>query len=206
MLANIGWDHVATLAKMSLLTAPNGLGDGALAEQRQEVLAAADRLLAIIPKRGYRVPMVSESGYVWGSNSGVMDAAVLFGFAYELTKDGKYAAGAADCMDYILGRNPLAFSYVSGYGTYALRNPHHRVWAHLKDAALPEAPPGALSGGPNSALQDPYIRRMGMGGCPPETCYVDNTDSYSTNEVAINWNAALAWTAAFLDDVGEGRR
>jgi endoglucanase len=206
MLANIGWDHVATLAKMSLLTAPNGLGDGALAEQRQEVLATADRLVSIIAKRGYRVPMVSESGYVWGSNGAVMNAAVLLGFAYELTKDARYAAGAADCMDYILGRNPLAFSYVSGYGTYALRNPHHRVWAHLKDAALPEAPPGALSGGPNSALQDPYIRRMGMGGCPPETCYVDNTDSYSTNEVAINWNAALAWTAAFLDDVGEGRR
>jgi endoglucanase len=135
-----------------------------------------------------------------------MNAAVLLGFAYELTKDPKYAAGAADGMDYILGRNPLAFSYVSGYGTYALRNPHHRVWAHLKDPALPEAPPGALSGGPNSALQDPYIRRMGMGGCPPQTCYVDNTDSYSTNEVAINWNAALAWTAAFLDDVGEARR
>jgi endoglucanase len=206
MLGNIGWDHVATLAKMSLLTAPNGLGEGALVEQRQEILAAADRLLAIIPKRGYRVPMVSETGYVWGSNGGVMNAAVLLGFAYELTKDPKYAAGAADGMDYILGRNPLAFSYVSGYGTYALRNPHHRVWAHLKDPALPEAPPGALSGGPNSALQDPYIRRMGMGGCPPQTCYVDNTDSYSTNEVAINWNAALAWTAAFLDDVGEARR
>jgi endoglucanase len=206
MLANIGWDHVATLGKMSLLTAPNALGDGALAEQRQQILAAADRLLGIIPKRGYRVPMVSESGYVWGSNGGVMNSAVLLGFAYELTKDPRYAAGAADCMDYILGRNPLAFSYVSGYGTYALRNPHHRVWAHLKDPALPEAPPGALSGGPNSALQDPYIRRMGMGGCPPQTCYVDNTDSYSTNEVAINWNAALAWTAAFLDDVGEKRR
>jgi endoglucanase len=29
-------------------------------------------------------------------------------------------------MDYLLGRNPLAFSYVAGYGTHALRNPHHR--------------------------------------------------------------------------------
>jgi endoglucanase len=83
-----------------------------------------------------------------------------------------------------------------------MHNPHHRVWAHQKDPALPEAPPGALAGGPNSALQDPYIRKLGLGGCPPETCYVDNIESYSTNEVAINWNAALAWTAAFLDDVG----
>ncbi len=205
MLGNLGWDHVAALGKISLLTAPNALGEAALADQRRQMLATADRLLGIIPKRGYRVPMFSETAYVWGSNSGVLDAAVLLGFAYALSKDPRYAGGVVDCMDYILGRNPLAFSYVSGYGTYALRNPHHRVWAHLKDAALPEAPPGALSGGPNSALQDPYIRRLGMGGCPPQTCYVDNTDSYSTNEVAINWNAALAWTAALLDDLGQDR-
>jgi len=58
-----------------------------------------------------------------------------------------------------------------------------------------------ISGGPNSMLQDPYIRKLGMSGCPPQTCYVDNIDSYSTNEVAINWNSALAWDAAFLDDM-----
>jgi endoglucanase len=203
---NLGWDHVAPLGKISLLTAPNGLGEAALAEQRQQVVGAADRLLGIIAQRGYRVPMASDSAYVWGSNSGVLNAAVVLGFAYDLSKDPKYAGGVVDCLDYILGRNPLGFSYVAGYGRDAMRNPHHRVWAHLKDPALPEAPPGAVAGGPNSALQDPYIRRMGMGGCPPQTCYVDNTDSYSTNEVAINWNAALAWTAAFLDDLGEKTR
>jgi endoglucanase len=202
MAGNIGWDHVAPLGKISLLVAPNSLGDDALAEQRRQIVAAADHLLALIGTRGYRVPMASDSVYVWGSNSGVLDAGVVLGIAYDLTKDRKYAGGVADCMDYILGRNPLAQSYVSGYGTYAMHNPHHRVWAHQKDPALPEAPPGAVAGGPNSALQDPYIRKLGLGGCPPETCYVDNIESYSTNEVAINWNAALAWTAAFLDDVG----
>jgi endoglucanase len=205
MASNIGWDHVAPLGKISLLVAPNGLGDDALAEQRRQIVGAADHLLTLIGTRGYRVPMASDSVYVWGSNSGVMDAAVVLGIAYDLTKDRKYAGGVSDCMDYILGRNPLAQSYVSGYGKYAMHNPHHRVWAHQKDPALPEAPPGALAGGPNSALQDPYIRKMGMGSCPPETCYVDNIESYSTNEVAINWNAALAWTAAFLDDVGNVR-
>ncbi len=204
MAGNVGWDHVAPLGKISLLVAPNSLGDDALAEQRRQIVAAADHLLALIGTRGYRVPMASDSVYVWGSNSGVLDAAVVLGIAYDLTRDRKYAGGVADCMDYILGRNPLAQSYVSGYGTYAMHNPHHRVWAHQKDPALPEAPPGAVAGGPNSALQDPYIRKLGLGGCPPETCYVDNIESYSTNEVAINWNAALAWTAAFLDDVGQG--
>jgi endoglucanase len=207
LAANIGWDHVAPLGKISLAIAPNALGEAAIAEQRRQLAAAGDLFLATIARHGYRVPLASDSIYVWGSNGGVLNAAVVLGAAYYLTKDPRYAAGAADCLDYILGRNPLAFSYVAGYGTYAMRNPHHRVWAHQKDAALPEAPPGAVAGGPNSALQDPYIRKLGMGGCPPETCYVDNIESYSTNEVAINWNAALAWDAAFLDDVAHaGRR
>jgi endoglucanase len=197
----LGWDHLAPAAKMSLVSAPNSLGDAGVAAIRAQLIAAADRFLGFIAKRGYRVPMASDVTYIWGSNGAIMDDAIVLGMAYNLTHDAKYANGVIDCMDYLLGRNPLAFSYVAGYGTHALRNPHHRVWAHMKDPKLPEAPPGAVSGGPNSTLQDPYIRKLGMSGCPPETCYVDNTDSYSTNEVAINWNAGLAWMAAFLDDI-----
>jgi len=37
------------------------------------------------------------------------------------------------------------------------------------------------------------------GECAPQKCYADHIESYSTNEVAINWNAPLAWAAAFLD-------
>ncbi len=198
----LGWDHVAPAAKMSLVAVPNGLGDAGVAAMRTQLIAAADRFVGTIAKRGYRVPMASDVTYIWGSNGAVMSAAVVLGTAYNLTHDAKYANAVIDCMDYLLGRNPLAFSYVSGYGTHALRNPHHRAWAHQKDPKLPEAPPGSVSGGPNSTLQDPYIRKLGMSGCPPETCYVDNIESYSTNEVAINWNATLAWMAAFLDDIG----
>ena len=197
----LGWDHVAALGKISLSEVPNALGDAAIAEQRKALVIAADRFLATLDKRGYRMPAASDSSYIWGSNAGVMNAALVLGTAYFFTKEVKYANGVIDCMDYLLGRNPLAHSYVSGYGTDFLRNPHHRVWAHQKDPKLPEAPPGAVSGGPNSMLQDPYIRKLGMSGCPPQTCYVDHVESYSTNEVAINWNAPLAWDAAFLDDL-----
>ena len=40
-----------------------------------------------------------------------------------------------------------------------------------------------------------------LDGCAPMFCYVDDIDSYSTNEVAINWNSALAWIASFLADL-----
>ena len=216
-LGNIGWDHVAGLGKLSLALAlpgaPGGLPAAELETLRRQITTAADRSLAVIAAGGYRAPLASDRVYTWGSNGAVLNAAMVLGTAYFLTHDQehsqpnalhaarRYANGVVDCMDYILGRNPLSQSYVAGQGTRALRNPHHRIWAHQKDPALPEAPPGAVSGGPNSMLQDPYIRKLGKGGCPPQTCYVDNVDSYSTNEVAINWNAPLAWDTAFLDNL-----
>jgi endoglucanase len=39
-----------------------------------------------------------------------------------------------------------------------------------------------------------------LRGCPPQKCYVDHVEAWSLNEVAINWNAALVWVAAFLDE------
>ena len=173
---------------------------------RAQLIAAADRFVATIAKRGYRVPMASDVTYIWGSNGAVMSAAVVLGTAYNLTHDAKYANARHRLHGLPAGPQPAGVQLRLRLRTHALRNPHHRVWAHQKDPKLPEAPPGSVSGGPNSTLQDPYIRKLGMSGCPPETCYVDHVESYSTNEVAINWNATLAWMAAFLDDIGHGKK
>jgi endoglucanase len=59
-----------------------------------------------------------------------------------------------------------------------------------------------VSGGPNSGLQDPLARAAGLAGRPPQKCFIDHIESWSTNEITINWNAPLAWVAAFLDDQG----
>ncbi|WP_373979090.1 cellulose binding domain-containing protein [Streptomyces sp. TLI_146] len=61
-------------------------------------------------------------------------------------------------------------------------------------AAAP--PAGSFAGGPNAGLEDP-VAKAKLPGCAPAACYVDDIGSYSTNEVAINWNASLAWLAAF---------
>ena len=86
------------------------------------------------------------------------------------------------------------------FGEHAFENPHHRFWAHQKKSSFPHPPPGVLAGGPNSRLQDPTSNRLGVR--PPQRCYIDHVDAWSVNEVAINWNAPLAWVAAFLDDQG----
>ncbi len=199
--ASMSWDHVSALGTISLATAPSGLDKPAVDQARRQIIAAADTYLGFIEKRAYRVPLETETRYPWGSNSFILDDAVILGLAYDFTHDRKYANGVVDCMDYLLGRNPKVQSYVSGYGSRPLTNPHHRFWAHQKDASLPSVPPGIVSGGPNSGLEDPYAKQVGLAGCAPQACYVDHIESWSTNEIAINWNAPLAWATAFLDDV-----
>jgi endoglucanase len=125
---------------------------------------------------------------------------IAMALAYDFSKEPKYLDGVATGMDYILGRNPLDQSYVTGYGERPLRNPHHRFWARQVSKDYPPAPPGALSGGPNSGLEDPYIKAAGKTGCAPQKCFVDHIESWSSNEITINWNASFAWILGFLDE------
>jgi endoglucanase len=46
------------------------------------------------------------------------------------------------------------------------------------------------------------VQAAGLKGCAPQKCFADNIEAWSTNEIAINWNAPLAWVAAFLDEKG----
>ena len=129
----------------------------------------------------------------------ILNNMILIGAAYDLSRDGRYLNAMRLGMDYILGRNPLNKSYVSGYGTDPMQHPHHRFWANDPDNGFPPPPPGALAGGPNSNPGDPAALNAGLLDRAPSKRYLDEIGSFTTNEVAINWNAPLAWVAAFLD-------
>lgn len=190
-----GWADTAALGRLTLATVPNGLPASDLARIRASVTAAADGYLSRMGAQGYAVPVPAD-GYFWGSNGEVAGDAIVMAVAGELTGDGRYRAGALETMDYLLGRNALGVSYVTGHGETSSQNQHHRFWAHQLDASLPHPPAGSLAGGPNSGLQDPVAQEK-LTGCAPAACYVDDIGSYSTNEVAVNWNAPLAWLAAY---------
>jgi len=194
------------LGMLSLALVPNDLPKVELDAIRQGIVKAADHYLELSRKRGYRVPMEAgnDHHYPWGSNSFVANNAIVLAVAGDITNRPEYALGAELAMDYLLGANPLGFSYVSGYGVRSLQNPHHRFWAHAKGGRCPYPPPGALAGGPNSKRADPTSARR-LSGCPLQRCYVDAVDAWSVNEVAINWNAPLAWLAAWLDEKGQGK-
>jgi endoglucanase len=199
------WQSTAALGAISLAVVPDSLPDKAQIDAvRQRIVQAADTYLAIEGRQGYRLPLeVGSNGhYPWGSNSLVANNALVIALAYDFTHDVRYLDGVVQGLDYLLGRNPLNISYVTGYGEHAFQNPHHRFWSHQKRPSFPPPPPGVMSGGPNSRLQDPTSSRLGK--CPPERCYIDHVDAWSVNEVAINWNAPLAWVAAFVDEQGAG--
>ncbi|MEW1588994.1 glycoside hydrolase family 9 protein [Micromonospora vinacea] len=198
-----GWQSVAALGRLDLATVPNGLPAADLARVRASVTAAADTYLAELRRQAYGLPMPGDANsYFWGGNSNVINNAVVLATAFDLTRNPAYRDGAVQAMDYILGRNALNISYVTGWGEHAAQNQHSRIFGHQLDPNLPRPPAGSLAGGPNAALQDPFVAQL-LAGCEPMFCYVDDINSYSTNEVAINWNSALAWISSFLADQGD---
>ncbi|MFE2444875.1 glycoside hydrolase family 9 protein [Streptomyces sp. NPDC059426] len=195
-----GWQDTAPLGRIVLATVPNRLPATDLARVRASVVSAADGQLSTMAGQGYGVPLPAD-GYVWGSNGQVANNGTVMAIAYELTKQRRYRTGALETLDYLLGRNALGQSYVTGYGEHATQNQHHRFWAHQYDASLPNPPAGSIAGGANAGLEDPVAQEK-LPGCAPAACYVDDIGSYSTNEVAINWNAPLAWLTAFAAERG----
>jgi endoglucanase len=201
-LSSMNWARTDTLGKLSLLTVPSSLPAEDRKLLEEGVVKAADEYLEAIAKQGYRVPLQGGSGgrYPWGSNSFVLNNMIVLGTAYDLKRDKRYLDGVVLGMDYLLGRNAVAMSYVTGYGEKALENPHHRFWSHQVNSKYPKAPPGAVSGGPNSGLEDPYVKAAGLAGCAPQKCFVDHIEAWSVNEITINWNAPLVWVTAFLNE------
>ena len=131
----------------------------------------------------------------WGSNMIVLTNAMVLCFAAKLTKETKYQTVALYQLDYIFGRNPLAISYVTGYGEHAFKQPHNRPT--IVDG-VEEPIPGYVSGGPNKAPCDPDALAAIPAHTAPMKCYVDDWRSYSTNEITIYWNSPLVFILSFL--------
>lgn len=192
---DFSWAQVDSLGTISMAIAGAG-ADRAAARAR--IVARAGTLRAESSSQDYLIPFARSSA--WGSNADLANRAIVLALAYDYTRDAAYLDNVVNAMDYLLGRNPLDRSYVSGYGARPVQHPHHRFWAHSLDPALPPPPPGVLAGGANNQNPADDVARRIHSQCEPQTCHADEIGAYSLNEVAINWNAPLFWIAAFLDE------
>ncbi len=193
------WSDTAALGAISLISAPQAkiaASDRALLTT--QIVRAADRYLAIAGKSAYGAP-IDADGYVWGSNGNILNNAIVLAIAFDVTKKPVYRDGVVRSMDYLLGDNALRRSFVTGYGAYAAAHPHHRLWANDPEAGYPAPPPGILTGGPDKNIEDPETSAAGFSSTPIAQRYLDVLGSFSTNEVAINWNAPLVWVADWLN-------
>ena len=192
------WKETAALGRLDLATVPSDFAERDAVQA--SIVTLADQYVEKQRETGFGQAYAPISGYDWGSNSSILNNQVVIATAFDLTGAGEYAAAVVESMDYLLGRNAMNNSYVTGYGTVYSQNQHSRWFAHQLDPALPSPPPGTVSGGPNSAYSDPIAVQTFNAGCAPQQCYLDDIQSYSTNEMTINWNSALSWVASFVDD------
>jgi endoglucanase len=196
--ARLNWRQVDQAGLMALATLPNSLPAHARSTARAALLNLAKRRLALRQTNAYRLP-IAGAAFGWGSNADLLNQALLFGVAWQIDPQPEYRTAALDVVDYLLGRNALDRSFVTGFGARPMTRPHHRFWAHAADPRYPLPPPGVLSGGPNATAMTDSVSSRLKGHCVGQTCWADDWRAFTMNEVAINWNAPLVWVCAFLD-------
>jgi endoglucanase len=157
---------------------------------RDRTQKAADQIVERSARNGYRISLVNGD-YTWASNSVAANYGVQLIIANILHPDARYVNTAMDNLHYLLGRNTFSLSWETWVGENAFQHPHHRPSA-ADGLAAPW--PGLLSGGPNRNREDATLKAL--PDLPPAKVYVDSQNSYASNEIAINWNAALVFLLA----------
>jgi len=185
------WDSSAMLGFISLALSEDTKASELKSQAQKILIEYADQLVAKSNNSPYKV---SLDFYKWGSNSDVANQAIIKLVAFKISNTNKYLASIQGDVDYLLGRNATGYCFVTGFGSKQVMNIHHRPSGA---DGITEPYPGFLIGGPNTiVLTDcPEIIRSKY----PAKSYSDAECSYSTNEVAINWNAPLFFVMGAMD-------
>ncbi len=116
------------------------------------------------------------SRYYWGCNGTIARQVLNLQVANLLSPEKIYTRTSQDAIDHLFGRNVYNRSFVTGLGINPPLNPHDR-----------------RSGSDNEVQPWPgYL----VGGGHTATGWHDKQEDYSTNEIAINWQAALVYALA----------
>jgi endoglucanase len=196
------WPQVRTLAYYTLARFGNDLtplGKKDLPRVKQHLTTMADSLLMGADKQAFQTVMgKSAKDFIWGSSAEAANQGIALLQAYRLTispNRSQYLQYALGNLDYLLGRNAVGYSFVTGFGDKTPMHPHHRP--SIADGIV-EPVPGLLSGGTNAnaARQD---KCAGYTSTVADEVYIDADCSYASNEIAINWNAPLVYLAFALE-------
>jgi len=186
----LGWADMGAYGNALYLSLEKDKRDTEVYNQiKEDLLNQADLIIASSLKDGYQI---SLDKYEWGSNMSICNNAMLLLMANDIKANKKYLKYAQSHLDYLLGANSLGYCFLTGYGSMQVKNPHHRP-----SIAKNEAMPGMLSGGPDELLEDGYAK-IALANTSPAKCFVDNAQSYSTNEITIYWNSPFVYLLSRL--------
>jgi endoglucanase len=172
---NWDWSDVSNLAMFTYaLSGRKGKNKTAEAAIQKNIIANADALVKKADGDVYDRPLAG--GYYWGCNGTVARQVVNLQVANRLQPKDAYIETALDAIGHIFGNNYYNSSYVTGLGLNPPMHPHDRR-SGADDVKAPW--PGYIVGGGHAA-----------------TDWIDKEESYSHNEVAINWQAALVYALA----------
>src|SRR5690606_32988558 len=172
---NWDWGNVSNLGMFTYsLSEREGKTPAVVKSIKREIIQNADQLVKKANEDVYSRALGST--YFWGCNGTVARQTINLQVANRIKADETYIATALGIIDHLFGNNYYNRSYVTGLGNNPPMHPHDR----RSGADSVEEPwPGYLVGGGHTA-----------------TDWVDEQESYSHNEIAINWQAALVYALA----------
>ena len=179
--SDFDWDETKNLGLITYLFSKRPGRDPALVKLvHGNLLSVTDDIVQTASRDGYERPLGSR--YYWGCNGGVARQTLLLMAANRLSPGKRgYRATCLDALNHLFGRNCYGRSFVTGIGFHPPLHPHDR---RSGGANVLNPWPGYLVGGPHPKAGD----------------WHDEQGDYRTNEIAINWNAALVYAlAAFLE-------
>jgi endoglucanase len=169
------WNHVKNLGMFTyLFSKRQGRREDLVADIRGDLLTTADSLVVKANKDVYGRCLGGE--YRWGSNGGLARVAITLMMANKVSPNPDYVNTVLDAISHLFGRNYYGRSYVTALGYKPPMNPHDRRSAADK---IKYPWPGYIIGGGHSARD-----------------WEDVQQSARTNEICINWQAALVYALA----------
>ena len=192
--SGLDWATVGDYGNIALLTMKDvDKSSAAYETAKSAVVSQADDLAEISAEQAYGV---ATESYHWGSNMTIANYGIILAQAYDITGEQKYIDAAQAQLNYLLGTNPLGTCFVTGFGTASPLSTHHRP-----SMVVGESMKGMLVGGVNQNLEDNAALAYCADSAPAK-CWVDNSESYSTNEITIYWNSPLTYLLSLTENAG----
>lgn len=199
-VGNSGWSNVQALGLFSLVHHRKELTSIGLVDtsaMKNTLINAYEWYVNDSKTAPYRSPFGIQSWqFNWGSNGGAGNLGMGILLAYQLTGEQKFYEGAIDIMDYLLGRNAVSYSYVTGFGDQSPMHIHHRQSA--ADNVI-DPVPGWIAGGANPRNQNLDCGSNAYNSDLAALSYLDDYCSYSTNEITTYWNSPFVYLTAGIE-------